>query len=123
MTSMQQAHAAYKTTSVQTKTDRALEFEAIAQVTTKLRAAGNGDKNFGVLVKAVSENRQLWNFIASCVSDPQNKLPSNLKAQLFFLSEFTSLHSKKVLKEEADALPLIDINMSIMRGLRMELGE
>lgn len=117
---MQQAQTAYKATSVQTKTDRSLEFEAIARITTKLRAANEAGTKFPELVSAVDENRRLWTFIASSVSEQDNRLPENLRAQLFFLSEFTSLHSKKVLREEADTVPLIDINLSVMRGLGTE---
>jgi len=117
---MQQAHTAYRATSLQTKTDRSLEYEAIARITTKLKSVSKADASFGDLVSAVDENRRLWNFIASSVSDQGNQLPKNLKAQLFFLSEFTSLHTKKILQKEADVLPLIDINLSVMRGLGME---
>ena len=117
---MQQAQAAYQDLSGPTKTDRALEYEAIARVTARLKRTNDQISEFGALVSAIDENRNLWRFIATSVSDAENQLPKNLRAQLFFLAEFTSLHSKKVLAKEANATPLIDINLSVMRGLGME---
>ncbi len=47
-----------------------------------------------------------------------NKLPDALRAQLIGLAEFVRKHSLQVLAGKASIVPLIDINTSIMRGLR-----
>jgi flagellar protein FlaF len=41
---------------------------------------------------------------------------------LFYLAEFTRLHSSKVISEDASIAPLIDINRSIMKGLFAQRG-
>ncbi len=47
-----------------------------------------------------------------------NKLPDALRAQLIGLAEFVRKHGMQVLAGKASIVPLIDINTSIMRGLR-----
>mgnify|MGYP001796370721 CR=1 FL=1 len=59
----------------------------------------------------------MWSLIASSVGDSENQFPPELKARLFYLYEFTLLHSRKVLKGDADIHPLVDINLAILRGL------
>ncbi len=120
MTLMQQAQHAYATASIPAKPDRALEYDVIAQATSKLKAAANEATSFPERVATIELNRRLWTVIATSVADAQNSLPPELKAQLFFLYEFTVDHSRKVIKGEADIAPLIDINLSVMRGLKTE---
>jgi len=54
------------------------------------------------------------------VSD-DNKLPLELKTGLLSLAEFTQDHSRKVMLGQASHDVLIDINMSIIGGLRQSL--
>ena len=49
-------------------------------------------------------------------------LPPALRAQLFYLYEFTDQHSRKVLAGNASIEVLVDINTAVMRGLRGETG-
>jgi flagellar protein FlaF len=44
-------------------------------------------------------------------------LPRALRAQIFYLAEFTRQHTSKVLRGDAEVTPLIDINTAIMQGL------
>jgi flagellar protein FlaF len=45
-------------------------------------------------------------------------LPSQLRAQLFWLAEFTETHSRKVLAGQATVAPLLEVNTAVLRGLR-----
>ena len=47
-----------------------------------------------------------------------NRLPLQLRASLLSLAEFVRRHSLAVLGGRASVAPLIDINTSIMKGLR-----
>ena len=47
-------------------------------------------------------------------------LPQPLRAQIFYLAEFTLQHSRKALTDGLPFAPLIDINTAMMRGLRGE---
>lgn len=120
MSAMLQAHAAYSDVAVATKTDRSLEFDIIAGVTAKLRAASADGASFSLRAAAIDANRRMWAVIAASMADTQNAYPDMLKARLFYLYEFTTNHSRKALKGEATLDPLIQINSSVLRGLRQE---
>ena len=46
-----------------------------------------------------------------------NKLPAPLRAQLFYLAEFTEKESRRILRDDAAPNSLVDVNVAIMRGL------
>jgi len=101
-----------------TGTPRDIEYRLFSRVTGRLNRASQDGAAFPDLVQALNDNLTLWRTIALDVADDGNDLPDQLRAQLFYIYEFTSAHTPKVLRREADASVLIDINTSIMRGLR-----
>ena len=108
------AQNAYAPHSTSIRTHQSIEYDAFAKVTSALKKAeASADR-----AQALHQNRSLWTILASDVADPDNELPASLRAQIFYLAEFTSQHTRKVLKNEADAAVLIDINMAVMGGLR-----
>ena len=80
-------------------------------------------EDFPLLATAVHENLQLWCALAVDVADKGNGLPAALRAQLFYLYEFTAGHSRAVLANRASVEVLVDINTAVMRGLRGEGGD
>lgn len=115
---------AYANPEQPTRTLRGTEYELFARITHKLKRASESRNRaaFAALAQAIYENRRMWLALASDVALPQNGLPQQLRARLFYLNEFTQVHSRKVLSGTATADALIDINTSIMRGLRTEGG-
>nr|WP_298259710.1 flagellar biosynthesis regulator FlaF [uncultured Litoreibacter sp.] len=110
--------AAYGRTSTPTKTDRGIEFEVFAEVTRTIAASTQSGKiNFPKLASALHVNRRLWIALATDVLDVKNELSPNLRAQIFYLSEFVNDHTRKVLKGNANSDVLREINLSVMRGL------
>ena len=117
------AKKAYANRDKPTRTLRGTEYELFAQITHRLKQAALGGKaNFAALAQAIYDNRRLWTALASDVASPDNALPQTLRARIFYLNEFTQLHSRKVLSGDATAEALVDINTAIMRGLRAERG-
>lgn len=115
------AQTAYATPGTPARTLRGIEYDLFARVTHRLKASqAHGRDDFTLLAQALHENRQLWAALASDVAEPGNALPQGLRAQLFYLYEFTEQHSAKVLEGTASAEVLIDINTAVMRGLRSE---
>lgn len=113
------AHRAYHQISAPTRTARGTEYEVIARLTHRLKvSAAKGRSSFPQLVSALHENHALWTAFAMDVADPANALPQGLRAQVFYLAEFTFAHTQKVLAGKAGVSPLIEINTAIMRGLR-----
>ncbi|RMD93228.1 MAG: flagellar biosynthesis regulatory protein FlaF [Alphaproteobacteria bacterium] len=121
MTCSQQAHAVYSPAAAPIRTARAIEYEVFAKITARLRAAVDARAGgLAPLAEALHENRRLWTLLASSVADPGNLLPAELRARIFYLAEFTAHHSEKVLNGEADPAVLIEINTSVMKGLRQQ---
>ena len=122
MNASQRAQTAYGDARATAKSASQIEYQAFARATKDLNAAretaGAEGPNFPKLAAALHQNLKLWTVIAGDVAHEDNRLPQQLRAQLFFLAEFTIDHSKKVLRGDGDVAPLVDINTSVMRGLR-----
>lgn len=118
MTARLLAERAYQGQSAATRTPRGIEYDAFVRITRRLVAAARlGNAGFTALASAVHENRRLWTILAADVADNANALPTDLRARIFYLAEFTAQHSSKVLAKKASVKALIDINAAIMRGL------
>ncbi|WP_246036048.1 flagellar biosynthesis regulator FlaF [Aliishimia ponticola] len=113
------AHRAYASTAETVRTPRSVEFQVIARITHRLKSAIQS-KDRRKLIEAMHENRLLWNTLAADVASPQNGLPDDLKARIFYLAEFTVQHTRKVLKNEDNAVALLEINAAILGGLQHE---
>ncbi len=123
MNTMNFARTAYGQPRAPVRSPRSLEYDLLARVTQRLRAAWEGRKtDFPALAAAVADNRQLWSTLALDVAGTGNGLPPPLRAQLFYLYEFTDQHSRKVLAGTASVEVLVDVNTAVMRGLRGDPG-
>lgn len=121
MNALNMAKTAYTAAHTPIRTPRGTEYEAFARVTHQMKlSAAKGRAGFKHLAQAIYKNRQLWTTLAADVADPENALPQQLRAQIFYLAEFTNLHSTKVLAGTDHADVLVEINTSIMRGLRAQ---
>ncbi|MFQ5438477.1 MAG: flagellar biosynthesis regulator FlaF [Paracoccaceae bacterium] len=124
MNAIELARSAYASTRTTARTDRSTEYHVFARITRDMTIAGKrGKTGFPALARALHENRKLWQIIASDVAHPENKLPEQLRARLFYLAEFTLQHSRQVLAGEQTVDALIDINTNVMRGLKGVRGE
>ncbi|NBE07391.1 flagellar biosynthesis regulator FlaF [Paragemmobacter ruber] len=119
MTAQQLARSAYLRPDIALNNPRALEYDLLAQATAALRNAETGGKaGFSALASALNRNLLLWSALAADVAGSRNSLPTDLRARLFYLYQFTVQHSAAVLDGRADVSVLIGINTSVMRGLR-----
>lgn len=117
MNAIEQARQAYAPAQIAIRSERSIEAQLFTQVTADLRKAAASKSNFPALADALHRNRQMWVTMAAGVADNDNDLPEMLRAQIFYLAEFTELHSRKVLRGEADSAALVDINTAVLRGL------
>lgn len=118
MNAMLKAQTAYGHQARAIKTPRDTEYDAIAQITRRLKAADGRADRFPDLAAAIHDNRRLWSILATDVASAGNPLPKDLKARLLYLAEFTDIHSSHVLSGTESAAPLVEINTAVMRGLR-----
>lgn len=102
---------------------RSIEYEALARATRLLSAAWpNRKADFPALVTALNQNLLLWSTLAADVASQENGLPAPLRAQLFYLYEFSEQHSRGILEGRGSIEVLVDINTAVMRGLRGQAG-
>jgi len=121
---LQMAKTAYATNKAPIRTPRGIEYEAFARTTHRLKAAAErGRAGFPDLAQALHLNRRLWTLLAADVAEADNALPRELRARIFYLNEFTTQHSRKVLRGDETVEALVDINTAMMRGLRQKAGE
>ena len=122
MISTSLAQSAYASAATPVRTDRGTEYAAFQTVTAKLNRARRPTASMAERAEALHENRQLWTILASDLADPGKQLPQTLRAQLFYLAEFSLLQSRKALDDVAALDGLVDINTSVMRGLAGQGG-
>lgn len=118
MTPAKMAQKAYGSRTVPVRTPRGTEYAVFARITQRIQAAERrGALGFPDLAAALHDNRRLWSILATDVADDANALPRDLRARIFYLAEFTFQHTPKVLGGKAKAVPLVEINAAVMRGL------
>lgn len=119
MNALHTARRAYAQTAGPVRTPRGVEYEVFARITRQMKSVANSGK-LGEIAPALHDNRRLWTLLASDVADPNNSLPDDLRARIFYLAEFTEQHSRKILRGQTTVEALVEINLSVMRGLRQK---
>jgi len=121
MTHPSLARRGYDSSTKATGTPRSVEYKLFAQISGALsRSQKQKTEDYPGYVAALSRNLELWTVLGSDVAAKGNHLPSELKSQIFYLSEFTREHTRQILsgEQDLDADILLSINSNIMLGLR-----
>lgn len=113
------AQRAYAKTFENVSTPRSVEFQVIARITHRMKKAIQS-RDRRALIDAMHDNRILWNTLAADVALPENALPDELRARILYLAEFTAHQTRKVLRQEDTAVPLLEVNAAILGGLQNE---
>ena len=109
---------AYSSPNTPVRSHRGAEYAVFLEITRALKSVRNEhNRNSTPRVEAIMRNRQLWTTIAASVADASNNLPSELRARLFYLFEFTNKNSNIAIGNCGILDALIDINTSVMMGL------
>ncbi|WP_187430686.1 hypothetical protein ROLI_000700 [Roseobacter fucihabitans] len=119
MNAFSQAQRAYAPTQAPIKTTRSIEYEVIARISYRMKSAMQND-DFPALASALYENNKLWLTLGLDAADDDNLLPNELRASIVYLADFTRQHTHKVLQKLETAVPLLEINAAILRGLKQE---
>ena len=101
---------------------REVEYQVFSQVTGMLNRALSDGRPFSEMVNALHENLRLWTVLTTDVIGGKNGLPLGLRGQLADLAKFIRGHTQKVLRHEAEAGVLVEINTAVMRGLRGQIA-
>lgn len=117
------ARNAYMTPEAPLRSGRSVEYDLFARITRRLRDCRHpGSEGIAGLAAALHDNLRLWTTLAVDLADEGNALPRDLRARLFYLAEFTRVHTGRVLSSHASPDILIEINTSVMRGLANQAG-
>jgi flagellar protein FlaF len=111
------ANTAYAPSAAGVQSPREIEYKMMARVTGALMAAQDA-RNHVMMAQALTDNVRLWTAFATDVASPDNALPQSLRKGVAELAVFTLRHTLKVYAGEAKVDALIDINQSVMKGLR-----
>lgn len=103
------------------RSPRDAEYDIFSRVTRMLRQAPRQADNQDT-IQAVSKNSELWTILAADLAEPGNGLQDETRAGLISLAGFAIRHGHAVMEGRASTDPLIEINLSVMRGLRGEVG-
>ncbi len=124
MTYTQSARTAYARPEAPARTLRTIEYDLIARTTQRMTTAwSRRTVDFPVFAATLNENLTLWSTLAADVASAENGLPQQLRAQLFYLYQFTAEHSRAILEGRGSIEVLVDINTAVMRGLRGDGGK
>ena len=118
MTALAYSTTPYGQPSLSLRMPRAQEYDVIARITSRMKSAQAVlPGGFPALAAALAENRKLWVELATDAALPANPLPLVVKVQILNLAQFTLNHTARILDGLETCDPLIDINLSIMKGL------
>ena len=101
------------------RTAQDAEYDNFSRVTRMLRQSdrtGQGAQS----IQAIHKNNELWTILAADLADPGNMLPNETKAGLLSLAGFVLRQGHAILSGKGTTDMLVDINLSIMKGLRSE---
>jgi flagellar protein FlaF len=104
-------------------TPRDVEYHAFVYVTALLTGARDAPNvsdtaRLARMAEAMHQNVRLWAALAADCGSDGNKLPPALRDAIIDLANFARIHMARVIdgKDTIDAL--IDVNLSIMKGLK-----
>jgi flagellar biosynthesis activator protein FlaF len=117
--------SAYKRTIRDTESPRDIERRVLSRINAKLQELA---QNFdpadpatrivsSELREAVWENQRFWMTIKADLATPQNELGTEIRATLISLAMWIDKQSGKVLANEGNLQPMVDVNNNIIAGL------
>ena len=109
---------AYQKAQAAAESPRGSEYRLFGQVTGALIEAQRAGLTGNRLVDALDWNRRLWTTLAADCLDEGNKLTREVRAQIVSLSIWVGKYSSQVAQEGAPLEPLIDVNRTVMQGLK-----
>jgi flagellar protein FlaF len=112
--------AAYQQQQKRNLSPREVEAMAFTKAALMLEDAKKFAGNITEYSKALRFNHLLWTIIQADLTDPENQLPPEIKANVMSLSIFVDKQTTKALRSNAagDLDVLININRNLAAGLR-----
>jgi flagellar biosynthesis activator protein FlaF len=118
---MRTASDAYRSVAKEIASPRDLESDLLLKAAAQLQAVSDGwERDKSGLIDALTYNRKLWTFFLESVTNPENKLPPQIRQNIASLGVFIMKQTLSVTAEpRREALgSLIRINRELAAGLR-----
>lgn len=111
---------AYQRAQKSKMSPREVEAMAFMKAASLLEEAKGNRQSIDEFSKALRFNHLLWTIIQADITEPENELPPEIKANVMSLSIFVDKQTNKALRttEPADLDILININRNLAAGLR-----
>lgn len=111
---------AYQSAQRQSMTPREVEAMAFSKAAQMLGEAQKSASDRSRFTQALRFNHLLWTIMQADITDPANKLPNEIKANIMSLSIFVDKQTTKALRglNPDDLEILISINQNLAMGLR-----
>jgi flagellar biosynthesis activator protein FlaF len=113
---------AYQQTQKTTESPRDSEYRLFGQVTRALMEAKDVDRLDSKKMEALDWNRRMWLALSNDCAGKDNGLPEKLRAQIISIGLWVSKYSSDIMRGNGDIDDLIDINRTIMEGLKLQAG-
>lgn len=115
---------AYQQAQKSNMSPREVEAMAFTKAAVLLEEARTAEGDQQKLSQGLRFNHLLWTIMQADITEPENQLPPELKANIMSLSIFVDKQTSKALRTGAtqDLEVLININRNIAAGLRAEPG-
>jgi flagellar protein FlaF len=112
--------AAYQQQQKRNLSPREVEAMAFTKAALLLEEAKAKTQNIEEYSKALRFNHLLWTIIQADLTEPENELPNEIKANVMSLSIFVDKQTTKAMRTSnaADLDVLININRNLAAGLR-----
>ena len=112
--------AAYAQQQKRNLSPREVEAMAFTKAAVLLEDAKKQTNNIDEFSKALRFNHLLWTIIQADLTEPENQLPDEIKANVMSLSIFVDKQTTKALRSSSavDLDVLININRNLAAGLR-----
>ncbi|HEX4180269.1 MAG TPA: flagellar biosynthesis regulator FlaF [Caulobacteraceae bacterium] len=108
---------AYQQAATRSESPRDTEYRLFGQVTRALMDAAATPHDLAKRVDALDWNRRLWSTLAADCAQPENRLSSDVRAQIISLSMWVGRHTSAIVRREEGFEALIDLNRTMMQGL------
>jgi len=112
------SYAAYARAQNTTENPRNVEYKLLGQVTAALMRAEETPNDMHQLMDAVLWNQSVWNAFLADLSHEGNRLPVGLKQGLVSLALWVTRETDRVMDRRTGVDGLINVNKTVMHGLR-----
>lgn len=114
--------AAYQQTIAETEDHRRIEYRLFLRITLELEKFVGAATVTEDMKTALWRNQELWSTLRADLLSEGNELPAELRAGLVSLSFSVDNHTVKVLDGSRDVRLLVEVNRSVIAGLKGNAG-